>query len=63
MKIEKVSVGYLEENCYVVSIDNKCLVIDPGDEANKIIELIGNKEVEGILITHNHFDYFISLQR
>ena len=57
MKIEKVSVGYLEENCYVVSIDNKCLVIDPGDEANKIINLIGNKEVQAILITHNHFDH------
>ena len=57
MKVEKVSVGYLKENCYVVSIDNKCLVIDPGDEANKIINLIGNKKVEGILITHNHFDH------
>lgn len=57
MKVEKVSVGYLKENCYVVSIDNKCLVIDPGDEANKIISLIGNKKVEGILITHNHFDH------
>ena len=57
MKVEKVSVGYLKENCYVVSIDNKCLVIDPGDEANKIMELINNKKVEGILITHNHFDH------
>ena len=62
MKIEKVSVGYLEENCYIVSIDNKCLVIDPGDEANKIIELIGGRKVEGILITHNHFDHIGALK-
>ena len=61
MKIEKVSVGYLEENCYVVSIDNKCLVIDPGDEANKIISNI-DKEVVGILITHYHFDHIGALQ-
>ena len=57
MKIERVVVGDLEENCYVISIDNKCLVIDPGDEADKIIDLINDKEVLGILITHHHFDH------
>lgn len=57
MKIEKVEVGYLEENCYVISKDNNCLIIDPGDEFNKIKELVGNKKVLGILITHHHFDH------
>ncbi len=57
MKIDRVVVGGLQENCYIISIDDKCLVIDPGDEANKIIESIGNKEVLGILITHHHFDH------
>ena len=57
MKVEVVSVGYLEENCYIISKDNKCLVIDPGDEASKIIDKIDNKKVLAILITHNHFDH------
>lgn len=57
MKIDRVVVGSLLENCYIVSIDDKCLVIDPGDEANRIIESIGCKEVLGILITHHHFDH------
>ena len=57
MKIDKVEVGSLFENCYVISIDNKCLVVDPGDDALKIIDLVGEKEVLGILITHNHFDH------
>ena len=57
MKVDKVIVGYLEENCYILSIKNKCLVIDPGDNSDKIIEKIGSKEVLGILITHNHFDH------
>ena len=36
MKIERVVVGPLQENCYIVSINDKCLVIDPGDEFEKI---------------------------
>lgn len=57
MKIECISVGYLQENCYVLDINGNVLVIDPGDEAEKIIEKIGNRKVLGILITHEHFDH------
>ena len=57
MKIESIVVGELEENCYILSIDNKCLVIDPGAEASRIIDKIGDKEVLGILVTHHHFDH------
>ena len=57
MKIESIVVGELEENCYILSIDNKCLVIDPGAEASRIIDKIGDKEVLGVLVTHHHFDH------
>ncbi len=57
MKIECIKVGYLKCNCYILSIDNEVLVIDPGDEANKIIKLIGKRKVSGIIITHHHFDH------
>ena len=55
MKIDKVIVGYLKENCYVLSIENNCLVIDPGDEYEKIKKVIGNKRVVGTIITNHHF--------
>lgn len=61
MKISKVVVGYLEENCYILEKNNKVIIIDPGDEAEKIIKEIGNKEVVAILITHNHFDHIGAL--
>ena len=61
MKINRVVVGPLETNCYILSIDNKCLVIDPGDEYTKIKEIIGNKEVVGVIITHYHFDHIGAL--
>ena len=62
MEIKKIVVGSLEENCYVISIDNECLVIDPGSEFDKIKEAIGNKKVLGILITHEHFDHIGALK-
>ena len=61
MKIDKVIVGPLETNCYILSIDNKCIVIDPGDEYNKIKEVIKDKEVVGVIITHYHFDHIGAL--
>ena len=60
MNIKKVVVGSLEENCYILEKDNKCIIIDPGDEANKIISNI-KYPVVGILITHYHFDHIGAL--
>lgn len=57
MKVEKVVVGSLEENCYILEVDNKVLVVDPGDEYDKIINKINGREILGILITHSHFDH------
>lgn len=57
MQIETLKVGFLETNCYILTIDDSCLVIDPGDEYEKIMQTIGNKEIIGTLITHRHFDH------
>ncbi len=57
MKIECVKTGPLEENCYVLTIKNECLIIDPGDDFIKIKNLIDDKKVLAVLITHYHFDH------
>lgn len=57
MKMQKVVVGELSENCYIIDMNNEVLVIDPGDEFDKINKVIANRKVIGILITHNHFDH------
>lgn len=62
MIIEKVVVGDLEENCYIVSKEDSCLVIDPGDEFNRIKDKIGNRKVVGVLLTHHHFDHVGALK-
>lgn len=62
MQIEKVVTGVLDENCYVLKKNNTCLVIDPGDQYNKIKDTIGDLKVLGVLITHSHFDHIGALR-
>jgi len=57
MQIETIPVGMLQANCYIVTKNNKAVIIDPGDELNKIQKQIKDKEVVGILVTHHHFDH------
>lgn len=62
MKIETLVVGELQTNCYIVTKNNQTIVIDPGDEAEKIIKHCHNKKVVGILVTHHHFDHIGALE-
>lgn len=61
MLIKPLTVGPLEANCYIVSDDEtrKAMVIDPGDEPDRIMELIKENDlkVEYIILTHAHFDH------
>ena len=63
MKIEIVKVGDLECNCYLLNINDKVLVIDPGDDYDKIVKKIANKNLVGIIITHYHFDHIGALEK
>lgn len=62
MKIKRLILGPLEENCYIITIDNKTIIIDPGAESNKIISECKSKNIVGILITHHHFDHIGALK-
>lgn len=61
MQIKCIPVGYLQANCYIVIKNNKAILIDPGDEPDKIEQYLKNLEIVGILVTHNHFDHTGSL--
>ena len=55
------TVGPLQENCWIVHGDgsDRALVIDPGDEAPRLIGALDELglEAEAILLTHTHFDH------
>lgn len=59
MKIEVVQVGILSTNCYVITDEETGLsaVFDPGGEYSEIEDVIGNKEIKYIFITHGHYDH------
>lgn len=62
MDIKRIVTGTLDENCYVLIKNGSCLVIDPGDDYKEIREVIGDKKVLGVLITHSHFDHIGALR-
>lgn len=57
MTLDRVVVGAYETNCYIISKDEKVLVIDPGDEFDKIEPYLKGKDIVGVLVTHGHSDH------
>jgi glyoxylase-like metal-dependent hydrolase (beta-lactamase superfamily II) len=55
------TVGPLQENCFLVRREgsDRCLLIDPGEEADRLLEVMRELgvEPEAILLTHTHFDH------
>ncbi len=67
LKIEKITVGLLATNCYLVMAENhEVAIIDPGDDPDKIIEHIerlGKIKVKYIMLTHAHYDHVAAVYR
>lgn len=57
MEIRKIVVGLFETNCYLLIENGHCLIIDPGKKADRIIAQIDDLKVDGICLTHGHFDH------
>lgn len=57
MQARGFTVGPLQENCWVVAEGPRAIVVDPGDEADRLIEELDGLTVEAILLTHTHFDH------
>ena len=62
LEIEKIVVGDLRCNCYIVKKNHKCLIIDPGDNVLEIKNACQNYQCEEILVTHHHFDHVGALK-
>lgn len=59
MKIKCLMVGPLEVNCYIVVDGGEAAVIDPGGDAERIIneaQSLGG-EIKKIILTHGHYDH------
>lgn len=65
MIIETLPVGPLQSNCYILGCEMSRLgwVIDPGDEAHKIVALLDKLRLtlDSIFCTHAHLDHVAGL--
>lgn len=59
IEVEKLVLGAVSTNVYLVFYEGNCLIIDPSDEAERIISCIDERQAKplAILITHGHFDH------
>ena len=60
MQVKPLTVGPLQENCYLVwQASGNGLIIDPGDDAQQIKDAINQNAIEpqAILLTHGHVDH------
>jgi len=64
LHVQTFSVGLLQTNCYLVTEEksHKTFIIDPGDDASYIAEIIVSKHLipQAILATHGHFDHILA---
>jgi len=64
---EILPVGMLQCNCHIVGDPQtrEAIVIDPGDEAGRILEVIQRHrlKVTAIVVTHTHIDHVVGLHR
>lgn len=61
MQVKMMQVGPIGTNCYILEDETtkKAAVIDPGDEAGRILAELkkSDVQVEYILLTHGHYDH------
>jgi hydroxyacylglutathione hydrolase len=62
-KLHTLVVGRLQTNCYILQSDSTALVIDPGDEPERILRFLDDIAVKPskIIATHTHFDHVLGV--
>ncbi len=62
--IKHVTVGQMAVNCYLVidRLTDEAIIIDPGDDAQYIMSVLGNSQAKPtrIIATHGHFDHIMA---
>lgn len=64
LAIEMLTVGPLQENCYLLrdTENGRAILVDPGDEAERLLGALGRDTLEAIWLTHAHFDHVGALE-
>jgi hydroxyacylglutathione hydrolase len=65
VKIEHITVGPFQENCYLVTDEarGEAALVDPGDEPQRVVDMVERSPatLNGIWLTHAHIDHIGAL--
>ncbi len=63
MKLKRLEVGFMENNCYVLTCERtrQTVIIDPAAEPDRILRETAQSPVRYIIITHGHGDHIGAL--
>ena len=54
--------GIMEQNTYVLTKGKFALIVDAGADLNDVKDVVGDRKVLGVFMTHLHFDHFWYLE-
>lgn len=65
VEIRRIEAGPLGTNTYYIGSGNEAILIDPGAEADTLIDMMPDdiRQIVGIVSTHGHFDHFMGAAR
>lgn len=64
MILRKLEVGACASNCYIVGSNGEGMIVDPGDEAGRILQQVKDEalDIKIIVLTHGHIDHTAALK-
>ena len=55
--IERIESDLISSNVFVISEGDFCFIVDAGAQVKEVQKVVGSRKVEGILLTHGHYDH------
>lgn len=57
MLVSSACLGPLGTNCYLIELETGTLLVDPAEDSPTLHDLIGNRSIDAVVLTHGHFDH------
>jgi glyoxylase-like metal-dependent hydrolase (beta-lactamase superfamily II) len=61
--LRRIVVGPLETNCWIIRAaeSRQAILVDPGDEPDRILDAAADLAITAIVLTHAHFDHVLAV--